>query len=40
MNSPKELAVIDGAGHISLYIVPEYVDQVTAHLTPFFTKHL
>ncbi|MGW1781865.1 alpha/beta hydrolase [Streptomyces sp. NPDC002143] len=40
VNSPKELAVVDGAGHVSLYDVPEYVDQVTAHLTPFFTKYL
>lgn len=40
VNSPKELAVIDGAGHVSLYDVPEYVDQVTAHLSPFFTKYL
>ncbi|MFF7889821.1 alpha/beta hydrolase [Streptomyces sp. NPDC020794] len=40
VNSPKELAVIDGAGHVSLYDVPEYVDQVTTHLSPFFTKYL
>ncbi|MBK6009751.1 alpha/beta hydrolase [Streptomyces sp. MBT53] len=40
VSSPKELAVVDGAGHVSLYDVPEYVDQVTAHLTPFFTRYL
>ncbi|MFF3375370.1 alpha/beta hydrolase [Streptomyces sp. NPDC002680] len=40
VNGPKELALIEGAGHVSLYDVPEYVDQVTAHLTPFFAKYL
>ncbi|MER6957599.1 alpha/beta hydrolase [Streptomyces sp. NPDC000618] len=40
VTSPKELAVVDGAGHVSLYDVPEYVDEVTAHLSPFFTKYL
>ncbi|MEU1449336.1 MULTISPECIES: alpha/beta hydrolase [Streptomyces] len=40
VNSPKELAIVDGAGHVSLYDIPEYVDQATAHLSPFFTKYL
>ncbi|MCX4615605.1 MULTISPECIES: alpha/beta hydrolase [Streptomyces] len=40
VNSPKELAIVDGAGHVSLYDIPEYVDQPTAHLSPFFTKYL
>lgn len=40
VNSPKELAVIDGAGHVSLYGVPEYVDQVRARLSPLFTKYV
>jgi hypothetical protein len=40
VNSPEEPAVIDAAGHVFLYDVPEYVDQVTAHLPPFFMKHL
>ncbi|WP_107503111.1 alpha/beta hydrolase [Streptomyces geranii] len=40
VNAPKELALVEGAGHVSLYDVPEYVDQVTAHLSPFFTKYL
>lgn len=35
-NWPKELFVIEGATHIALYDVPEYVDQAVAKLTSFF----
>lgn len=33
---PKELFVIEGATHIDLYDVPEYVDQVVPKLVSFF----
>jgi fermentation-respiration switch protein FrsA (DUF1100 family) len=36
-NGPKELFVIEGATHVALYDVPEYVDQAVAKLVPFFT---
>lgn len=35
-NGPKELFVIEGATHVALYDVPEYVDQAVAKLVPFF----
>jgi fermentation-respiration switch protein FrsA (DUF1100 family) len=35
-NGPKELFVIEGATHIALYDVPEYVDQAVAKLASFF----
>lgn len=35
-NGPKELFVIDGATHIALYDVPQYVDQAVAKLASFF----
>ena len=35
-NGPKELFVIDGATHIALYDMPEYVDQSVAKLASFF----
>lgn len=37
-NGPKELFVIEGATHVALYDVPEYVDQAVAKLVPFFTN--
>ena len=37
-NGPKELFVIDGATHIALYDVPEYVDQAVARLASFFKE--
>jgi fermentation-respiration switch protein FrsA (DUF1100 family) len=37
-NGPKELFVIDGATHMALYDVPEYVDQAVAKLVAFFGK--
>lgn len=35
-NGQKELFVINGATHIALYDVPEYVDQAVAKLASFF----
>jgi len=37
---PKELLVVEGATHIALYDVPEYVDQAVAGLVSFFGTHL
>jgi fermentation-respiration switch protein FrsA (DUF1100 family) len=37
---PKELFVIDGATHVSLYDVDEHVSQAVAKLGGFFTTHL
>ncbi|MES2037668.1 MAG: alpha/beta hydrolase [Pseudomonadota bacterium] len=37
-NGPKELFVIDGATHIALYDVPEYVDQAVPKLASFFSS--
>ncbi|WP_330293094.1 alpha/beta hydrolase [Streptomyces sp. NBC_00576] len=34
---PKELFVIEGATHIALYDVPEYVDQAIPKMVDFFT---
>jgi fermentation-respiration switch protein FrsA (DUF1100 family) len=33
---PKELFVVDGATHIAMYDVPEYVDQAVAKMAKFF----
>lgn len=33
---PKELFVVDGATHIALYDVPEYVDQAIPKMAEFF----
>lgn len=38
--SQKELFMIDGATHVDLYDVPEYVDQAIDKLYAFFTKNL
>jgi len=35
-NGPKELFVIEGATHVALYDVPDYVDQAVAKLATFF----
>ena len=35
---PKELFVIEGATHVALYDVPEYVDQAVEKLVPFFAN--
>jgi fermentation-respiration switch protein FrsA (DUF1100 family) len=37
---PKELFVIDGATHVSLYDIDEHVTQAVAKLGTFFTTHL
>ncbi|MEF3062730.1 alpha/beta hydrolase [Ralstonia solanacearum] len=39
-NGPKELFVIDGATHIALYDIPQYVDQAAPKLAAFFAEHL
>lgn len=36
-NGPKELFVVDGATHMALYDVPEYVDQAIDKMTKFFS---
>ena len=36
----KELFVVDGATHVSLYDIPHDVNQAVAKLTDFFNKHL
>lgn len=36
-NGPKELFVVEGATHIALYDVPEYVDQAIDKMTKFFS---
>jgi len=35
-NGPKELFVVDGATHIAMYDVPEYVNQAVTKLASFF----
>lgn len=37
---PKELFIVDGATHIALYDIPEYVDQAVARLASFFWTQL
>ena len=37
-NGPKELFVVDGATHIAMYDVPEYVDQAVAKLAEFYNR--
>jgi fermentation-respiration switch protein FrsA (DUF1100 family) len=39
-NGPKELFVVDGATHIAMYDVPEYVDQAIGRMAPFFAANL
>jgi len=36
----KELFVVDGATHIAMYDVPEYVDQAVDKLTAFYSQNL
>lgn len=36
----KEFLLVEGAGHMDLYDVPQYVDQAVAKATEFFGKHL
>jgi fermentation-respiration switch protein FrsA (DUF1100 family) len=35
-NGPKELFVVEGATHIAMYDVPEFVDQAVAKMATFF----
>ena len=35
-NEPKELFVVDGATHIAMYDMPEYVDQAITKMVKFF----
>lgn len=35
-NGPKELFVVDGATHIAMYDVPEYMDQAITKMVQFF----
>jgi fermentation-respiration switch protein FrsA (DUF1100 family) len=35
-NAPKDLFVVDGATHIAMYDVPEYVNQAIAQMVKFF----
>jgi fermentation-respiration switch protein FrsA (DUF1100 family) len=35
-NGPKELFVVEGATHIAMYDVPEFVDQAVAKMAKFF----
>lgn len=35
---PKELFVVDGATHIALYDIPQYVDQAVGKLATFFAQ--
>ena len=39
-NEPKELFEVQGASHVAMYDVPEYVQQATKKLTEFFSKNL
>lgn len=39
-STDKTLHVIEGANHMSLYDVPEYVDQAVAKLGEFFNRTL
>jgi hypothetical protein len=36
----KNFHVLDGANHMSLYDVPQYVDEAVSVLAPSFTKNL
>lgn len=37
---PKELAIIEGASHVSLYDTPEQVEEVVSRIDAFWMKHL
>jgi len=37
---PKELFSVDGASHIDLYYIPQYVEQVVKKLTEYYGKNL
>jgi len=39
-STDKRLHIVDGANHMSLYDVPQYVDEAVSELVPFFQSHL
>lgn len=39
-NGPKELFEVEGATHIAMYDIPEYIGQAVPKLTDFFGKNL
>lgn len=39
-NEPKELFVVEGASHVAMYDIPEYVEQAAKKLSEFFGKNL
>lgn len=39
-NEPKELFEVQGASHVAMYDVPEYVQQAVKKLTNFFNRNL
>ena len=39
-STDKHLHVVDGANHMSLYDVPQYVDEAISVLAPFFQAKL
>ena len=36
----KEMYIVEGANHMKLYDIPEYLDEAVAQLSPFFKEHL
>lgn len=36
----KKMHIVEGANHMKLYDVPQYLDQAVAQLAPFFKEHL
>ncbi|MDF2516724.1 MAG: hypothetical protein K0R59_2020 [Sphingobacterium sp.] len=36
----KNIHIVDGANHMQLYDVPQYVEETTSVIVPFFRKHL
>jgi fermentation-respiration switch protein FrsA (DUF1100 family) len=39
-NGLKELFEVEGATHIAMYDIPEYVGQAVTKLTEFFQKNI
>jgi uncharacterized protein len=39
-STKKQFHVVEGANHMQLYDVPQYVDEAVSVLAPFFTAHL
>ena len=36
----KQLYIVEGANHMKLYDIPQYLDEAVAQLAPFFKEHL